>query len=509
MVSQRQRLLVRPRPHDDELLSSWLIRLSLANGHRPQSLHRVLFPKTRRGWTDVDFRPDVPHDLIAQLTCIHPDDVYGLGIGGVRHLVLDDDRRHPAHFTGQRRLRYCPQCLQNSVHFRVMWRLKAVTVCDVHGVLLRDVCPHCREPLKPYLAADSGDLTLCHACGDDLTQLKSTDSAVDEHVLAHVRGVRESLESGRLPLRPFQTTTEFFEAMRVGASLILSQSSGQVDFPGNTADIAVDSAEIQSGIPLHKLDHLPMLHDVYSAAFKALSGWPHGFHSLLDEVAKDSGAGGLSTRANMILANTSSPVISDECRRWRTQCRADRVTNPDSHHIRATAVMLQSNGQPLNFRRFAAVLGIGYSTARANAEIRALVTAYSPQSRPTCFVNSRLGSHVRVRKVIAALRTEGRCATIREVAEAAGIDPDTLARSTDLRAVYESAFGAAKPGAPQRLRPEDVRAAVMSLIQDRRAASMGEVCRYLKASRSLFRRRPDLRQVYDKMILRSEEAAAA
>jgi len=43
------------------------------------------------------------------------------------------------------RLRYCPQCLQEALYWRMGWQLKLSVVCARHKIWLHDFCPHCEK----------------------------------------------------------------------------------------------------------------------------------------------------------------------------------------------------------------------------------------------------------------------------------------------------------------------------------------------------------------------------
>jgi len=58
--------------------------------------------------------------------------------------------------------RFCPQCLEEAMYFRLLWKMVPVTSCVQHGVFLVDRCPHCKEQVS---FRDVELLSVCPHCG--------------------------------------------------------------------------------------------------------------------------------------------------------------------------------------------------------------------------------------------------------------------------------------------------------------------------------------------------------
>ncbi|WP_407539345.1 TniQ family protein [Deinococcus radiomollis] len=191
-----RRLPRHPQPYADELLTSWLIRLAAANGHRLPSLAFHLFGDRSVWSADPDrvFNADNRERLI-QATGVPGETVDRMllnrfegrlsdrlvGSASPWLLVLSKLGYH-----GTRRSHlYCPACLADAVspddvspHLSIFWRLAFMTSCPRHGTLLRDACPHCGAIFAPALN-DLGPgrdwrrnrhllFAWCHQCGRDL-----------------------------------------------------------------------------------------------------------------------------------------------------------------------------------------------------------------------------------------------------------------------------------------------------------------------------------------------------
>jgi len=179
-----------PKPLDDELLSSWLVRTARANGLKLQTFCDRVFGKEHQLWNrDID--RSAPEWLLESM-CEHT----GTPLERVRRTTLDIyrgrlyRRRNAAgqlrwmlpvgvyHRTRRRfGMQFCPQCLADDQepYFRTLWRVATLTFCPSHRLCLHDRCPACEAPVifhrrelgRPSIT-DSGALSLCHACDYDL-----------------------------------------------------------------------------------------------------------------------------------------------------------------------------------------------------------------------------------------------------------------------------------------------------------------------------------------------------
>jgi hypothetical protein len=130
------KLLVRPRPFDQEAAISYLIRISQANGFStprqlwramqnggdPTSLNELMNRVGGRIGSEVLLFGPVPHYWKSPVLVMS-----GLGINDYNH-----------HF-----MRWCPRCLAESQHLHNTWGLKLQCVCEKHGTPLTDSCPSC------------------------------------------------------------------------------------------------------------------------------------------------------------------------------------------------------------------------------------------------------------------------------------------------------------------------------------------------------------------------------
>jgi hypothetical protein len=158
-------------PQADELLSSWLHRLALANGLAPRAFAGVLGGGSGMWSARMDSR--LPETLAAWLSART-----GFAADAISAMATPDKATTPLWLpqreTAQRRrstwLQFCAPCLADdrAPYFRRCWRLASWVSCFRHGCGLRDRCPVCRAGLAPFAQADLAPQHICSHCGFDL-----------------------------------------------------------------------------------------------------------------------------------------------------------------------------------------------------------------------------------------------------------------------------------------------------------------------------------------------------
>jgi TniQ len=196
-VTSQSLLPIHLQPKNDELLSSWLVRLSIAHVMRPDTFYSLLFNRPPRFPTRIDEISDEtttwrPLALATGLSVDRVKDTtlipYGhnlrqavyMGSNDPRHMSYEwvmpaDHRKSQFKFFG---LQYCPSCLAEgeTPYFRRIWRLAFVTLCGAHRRLLLDRCTYCGSPVDFLRNASrvnkknrsAASMTKCHSCQFDL-----------------------------------------------------------------------------------------------------------------------------------------------------------------------------------------------------------------------------------------------------------------------------------------------------------------------------------------------------
>lgn len=167
----RDRWPVSIDPLPDELLSSWLHRLALANGIAPRSFAGVLGLDERMWSPRLDFQlPRHVGGLLADQTGVPQEAISVMTMGGCAMAPLLLPLRDSAHRNCSTWMQYCPDCLaaDDAPYFRRQWRLASRVSCFVHGCGLRDRCPACHAGVAAFDQSGLVPQHFCTRCGFDL-----------------------------------------------------------------------------------------------------------------------------------------------------------------------------------------------------------------------------------------------------------------------------------------------------------------------------------------------------
>jgi transposase-like protein len=211
------------KPLEDELLSSWLVRLSEAHGLTFSNFCRAVWPKKGVRLLDLEVLPKA--EILNTLT-----EKTGTPMARVEATTLTeyDGRlfiassprnvqwvlRYGRNRNGeapQRGLQYCPECLKEDedLYFRRQWRLALVVICPRHRLQLRDCCHRCGQAVRIIrsLANDakgrlSGTITTCWNCRVDLRDLpENLRVSAPPAELEYQQFLLESLREGWVEIR--------------------------------------------------------------------------------------------------------------------------------------------------------------------------------------------------------------------------------------------------------------------------------------------------------------------
>ncbi|MBN8993589.1 MAG: TniQ family protein [Rhizobiales bacterium] len=151
-------------PFPDELLSSWLHRLALANGIAPRSFAGVLGLSEGMWSPRLDLRlPRHVAGLLADQTSVPQEAISAMMMSACASAPLLLPLRENAHRNRSTWMQYCPQCFaaDDAPYFRPQWRLASRVSCFAHGCGLRDRCPACHAGIATF---DQGELVPQHFC---------------------------------------------------------------------------------------------------------------------------------------------------------------------------------------------------------------------------------------------------------------------------------------------------------------------------------------------------------
>lgn len=161
---------IHPHRLPDELLSFWILRVAHANRLKLQTFTNLALGRNASPWArDID--RSASDELLSQLSAQTGSSVEELRGGMLSAYEGILFEHHNAQGNSQwilplgvyhrtRRaygMQFCPACLfwDGIPYFRRRWRLAFATICDRHGTLLHDRCPHCAAPVI-YFRNDVG-----------------------------------------------------------------------------------------------------------------------------------------------------------------------------------------------------------------------------------------------------------------------------------------------------------------------------------------------------------------
>jgi len=276
---------IHPQPKNDELLSSWMVRLAHANHYKAHDFYCQYFGKERQIWNrDIDhFAPNwLLNGLsihtgvsIERLRQMSLRSLEGLAFElynetGVTRGLLSVGIYHRIHRTfGQQ---FCPVCLLEDEHpyLRKVWRLAFVTVCEHHHVILHDRCEHCAKPMMPYRADMKSrygspqhiSMEFCGCCGKRFT--KNNIVVAEPEFLEFQKLIYKSISSG-FTLFGGENLYSFlfFEGIRT-----LVQGIGRTE---RTKE------RIHSNKIVFEMSHVNLRHQLLSGCANLLRDWPHEF----------------------------------------------------------------------------------------------------------------------------------------------------------------------------------------------------------------------------------------
>ncbi|WP_181880958.1 TniQ family protein [Crenobacter cavernae] len=231
------RLPLHLKPRDDELLSSWLVRLAHAHQLKVESLCTMLFGQGSPIWNrDIDrLAPDgvlarlslatgAPVEQTRRTTLVDLEGWLSETIASHGHShwivplgVFHRNRRHPG-------LMYCPACLteESDRYYRRLWRIAWASVCVKHRCELVDRCPSCGAPVAPHrtdmkarcLIPTPVTLIRCHACQGWLTQQPLAPASAA--LVAFQSRLEQALAQGYIDWddNPSLHSVLFFEGLR-------------------------------------------------------------------------------------------------------------------------------------------------------------------------------------------------------------------------------------------------------------------------------------------------------
>ena len=176
----------RPIPMHDESLTSWLCRLSDANGVAVNELYEKIQAGSKPVFDPDQIPPTKFLEGLAIRTMVPMERLQGMILDPLTPILRAWKASGSSSVLSwkcctagvRRRVKnqFCPHCLRDDEipYFRLSWRLSFATVCEVHRIPLWDSCPACHGELDLQAVRKMGSqgsgpgIVFCRKCGTDL-----------------------------------------------------------------------------------------------------------------------------------------------------------------------------------------------------------------------------------------------------------------------------------------------------------------------------------------------------
>jgi hypothetical protein len=314
--------LLRPTLLPGEALASFFVRLSILNAYPSVNMvnhvgREYLLQKdelTRPMYAET-------YQVLQQLTKLTPLELYQAtpqlfaavfslpGPGTTQlSLSLPDGESVPSlktkvlqhHLWSSYNVCYCPLCLQESAHYRLVWMPRAVATCLVHRCLLVRGCQACNHPLQvPDVV-----MGYCPGCRFDLSQATTPTIIEDSFGLFTqetflnwfggsqevsppvVNELKDSWDrwAGSMPKCSVSVLYHFVDALQRSLFRVRSEWTywhlPNSRFPEDDGQLS--RLSIKTLAP--EISYI-----LFATAFKALVSWPDGFYEFLDAYQQRNG----------------------------------------------------------------------------------------------------------------------------------------------------------------------------------------------------------------------------
>jgi len=209
-------------PKDDELLSSWLVRLAMSHGLKLHTFCSIAWPRKQIWNRDIDKLADRELlDVLGERTGLTQEIIKGTTLAAYEGWVYEKHNPYgntlwimPVGVYHRTRtqfgLQFCPLCLagDREPYFRRRWRLAFITVCGEHKIPMLDRCHNCgaavnfhRNELGNRRTLVAPSITLCYSCGHELRDAAGIEpQPADEDEIVFQRTLTDTMNRGCVEL---------------------------------------------------------------------------------------------------------------------------------------------------------------------------------------------------------------------------------------------------------------------------------------------------------------------
>ncbi len=227
------------------MLSSWMIRLAHANGHKVQPFYRFWLGAVAQPLWARDVDRFASQDLLEEMARRT-----GVALIDLEQATLRSFEANVFHFYSERGqmswlmplgifhrdrrragLMCCPACLNDDREpfFRKAWRLSVSVACVRHACLLVEQCSKCQATIQPHRADHKNrswltqGVTLAHCWNCDADLRNEASEPANPSLLAAQRRLLDAVDNGHVEVagRPGLHSILYFRGLRMLVSAIL------------------------------------------------------------------------------------------------------------------------------------------------------------------------------------------------------------------------------------------------------------------------------------------------
>ena len=176
---------VRPKPKDGVSFTGYLLRVAQLNAIDSIGILKLLnvgYSKLQKSNAhQLDVMPERIFDLelMCEMLNLETSQIYPMTFRSAVEKFfnsIESVEEYPFVIYGMtdaKNRRFCPMCLHEQGFYKLMWQVKEISVCDVHGIELTSTCPSCSTK-QPFLSSHLA-LLRCATCGAPLASSNVTE----------------------------------------------------------------------------------------------------------------------------------------------------------------------------------------------------------------------------------------------------------------------------------------------------------------------------------------------
>lgn len=208
---------IKVLPQEDELLSSWLVRLAIAHGQKLHTFTHLLWNKSAIWARDIDKSVNSEQIQILANKCgVNFDLAWKTTLADYAGWVYEKHNSLGANpwlttigIYHRKRVKFgqqfCPKCLDADAkpYFRRHWRLSFFTICPKHSIQLSDCCSECllpinfhRDELGNFFSFAPSFTTRCFNCQFDLKKSHCCEDEVSSSEILFHEKLKRAIEKG-------------------------------------------------------------------------------------------------------------------------------------------------------------------------------------------------------------------------------------------------------------------------------------------------------------------------